>query len=100
LNRKLTSPNKLKAVSARVSGRVQGVGFRYSAYHEGRSLGLEGWVRNTHDGAVELFFQGPEEKTDAFLAWLYRGPPGARVDAVDYQLVKPLPNPGPFTVRY
>jgi acylphosphatase len=75
------------------------VGFRYSAYHQARFLGLGGWVRNVHDGTVELFFQGPEEKTEAFLAWLRRGPPGARVDTVEYRIVKPAPDPGPFTVH-
>jgi acylphosphatase len=109
LNRKsfsdnLKSPDRKnappKAVSARVSGRVQGVGFRYSAYHQARSLGLSGWVRNLQDGSVELFFQGPEEKAEAFLSWLRRGPPGARVDTVDYHIVKPVSNPGPFIVTY
>jgi acylphosphatase len=76
------------------------VGFRYSACHEGRRLGLSGWVRNTADGGVETFFQGPPEKAEAFLAWLRCGPPGARVDKLDYKRVKPQSKAGPFTVSY
>jgi acylphosphatase len=76
------------------------VGFRYSACREGRRLGLAGWVRNTSGSGVEAFFQGQREKVDAFLAWLRRGPPGARVDNLDYSLVKPQEDAGPFTISY
>jgi acylphosphatase len=71
------------AFSARISGRVQGVGFRYSACHEARRGGLCGWVQNTREGDVEVWAEGPPAKLEAFRQWLHRGPPGARVDAVD-----------------
>jgi acylphosphatase len=87
-------------VFASLTGRVQGVGFRYSAYREGQRLGLSGWVRNTGAGGVEAFFQGREEKVESFLAWLRIGPPGARVDNLDYRRVKPQEDAGPFTVSY
>jgi len=45
-----------------VSGRVQGVGFRYRAYYAARCLGLTGWVRNEDDGTVTLEVQGKEDK--------------------------------------
>lgn len=71
------------AIHARVSGRVQGVGFRYTCCHEARRLGLSGWVRNEPDGSVEVWAEGGAEKLDRFAQWLRRGPPGARVDSLD-----------------
>jgi acylphosphatase len=78
------------AIHVLVEGRVQGVGFRYTCLGEGRRLGLTGWVRNTPDGDVEVWAEGREPKLEAFLAWLRRGPPLARVDRVDYQKREPL----------
>jgi acylphosphatase len=72
------------AFFARVRGRVQGVGFRYTCLHEAQLRGLLGWVRNTPDGDVEVWAEGPKEKLEIFLKWLHRGPSGARIDAVDY----------------
>ena len=66
----------------RVSGRVQGVGFRYALRDEARRLGLVGWVRNRADGSVEAFVQGDEASVAALLAWARRGPRLARVDHV------------------
>jgi len=71
------------AFFARVSGRVQGVGFRYSAIHEARRLKLNGWVRNTDSGDVEVWAEGPQEALELFLAWLHRGPSYSRVDSID-----------------
>ncbi|MBN2354234.1 MAG: acylphosphatase [Spirochaetales bacterium] len=68
-----------KAMIARVTGIVQGVGFRYSTVHEAGRLGLTGWVRNTNDGAVEVLAEGSPEAVAALTAWLRRGPPGAYV---------------------
>jgi acylphosphatase len=93
------SPNP-SAFFALVEGRVQGVGFRYSAFHEARRLGLTGWVRNTRDGDVEVFAEGPREKLDAMLKWLHRGPPGARVDSVRYDLRSPLGIYRDFSIEY
>jgi acylphosphatase len=77
------------AFSALIQGRVQGVGFRYSACHEARLGGICGWVRNTPEGDVEVWAEGPREKLTAFLQWLYRGPPHARVDSVRYEMRAP-----------
>jgi acylphosphatase len=75
------------AIHAHISGRVQGVGFRYSCRTEARRLGLSGWVRNEWNGDVEVWAEsaatGGAEKLAQFLQWLHRGPPGARVDSVD-----------------
>ncbi|MBL6751740.1 MAG: acylphosphatase [Nevskia sp.] len=67
-----------------VSGRVQGVGFRASAQGRAAALGLRGWVRNRADGAVEGLACGEDAALAAFRAWLQRGPPAARVSAVEW----------------
>jgi len=67
-----------------VSGRVQGVGFRYSTVGAARTIGgLSGWVRNLDDGRVEVLAQGPRDAVDQLIAWCRRGPPSARVDALE-----------------
>ena len=69
----------MKRFRAIVSGRVQGVGYRASAAHEARRLGVRGWVRNRPDGTVEVDAQGDEAVLETFLVYLRQGPPGARV---------------------
>jgi acylphosphatase len=85
----MVAPPLPAAFYALVRGRVQGVGFRYSCYHEARRLGLAGWVRNKIDGDVEVWAEGTREKLEAFLQWLRLGPPGARVDQVRYDMCRP-----------
>lgn len=66
----------------RITGRVQGVGFRYATQQEARRLQLLGWVRNCADSSVEASATGAQEQLDAFEHWLHQGPPGARVEQV------------------
>jgi acylphosphatase len=66
-----------------IRGRVQGVGFRVWTEVTALERGLEGWVRNRSDGSVEAVFGGAEEQVSAMIAQCRRGPPGARVDAID-----------------
>jgi acylphosphatase len=66
-----------------ISGRVQGVGFRYAAAHQARSLGLTGWIRNLPDGRVEAEFEGPRGQLDRMHAWCQEGPSFAHVTHVD-----------------
>jgi acylphosphatase len=73
-----------------VSGRVQGVGFRYSTVERARSLGLGGWVRNRADGSVEAVFEGPPEQVRSMVDWCRRGPRGALVEALDEAPEEPL----------
>lgn len=66
----------------RITGRVQGVGFRDALRHEAGKLGVTGWVRNRRDGSVEALVQGAPAALEALVAWARRGPPGSRVDEI------------------
>jgi acylphosphatase len=70
-------------LNAIVSGRVQGVIFRYSTVENANSLGLSGWVRNTRDGRVEVLAEGEKEDLDRLLVFLRKGPSPAKVTSVD-----------------
>ncbi len=59
------------------------VGFRYATRDEAVSLELVGWVRNRSDGDVEGVAQGKENNIEAFIKWLWVGPPSAKVHSVD-----------------
>ena len=69
----------------RISGRVQGVGYRDALSTEARSRGVSGWVRNRRDGTVEAVLQGSAEAVEGLIAWARRGPPAARVQGVDVE---------------
>ena len=62
-----------------VTGRVQGVGFRWFVRQQARRWGVRGWVRNRADGSVEIAAAGPAEALEGLLAAVHRGPPGAEV---------------------
>jgi len=62
-----------------ITGRVQGVGFRFYMERKARELGVTGWVRNRRDGAVEAVVQGSSGAVEAMIAWAQRGPPSAVV---------------------
>jgi acylphosphatase len=66
----------------RITGRVQGVGYRAWVEHRARAHGLEGWVRNRRDGSVEALFAGPADVVADMIALCRRGPSSARVEAV------------------
>ncbi|MDR0497577.1 MAG: acylphosphatase [Treponema sp.] len=87
------------AFYARVRGRVQGVGFRYSAVREAQRLRVNGWVMNAADGAVEIWAEGSPENLETFLVWLQKGPQFSRVDFVDRTDQEPRGYSG-FDVKY
>jgi acylphosphatase len=68
-----------------ITGRVQGVGFRFYAQRKARELGLTGWVRNRRDGSVEAVIQGAPAAVEAMIAWARRGPSSAVV--ADVQII-------------
>jgi acylphosphatase len=82
----------------RVIGLVQGVWFRQATANEANELGLAGSVRNRADGSVEGVVEGPREAVEALLRWSRRGPPAARVEAVEVEWEAPRGEPGPFRV--
>jgi acylphosphatase len=70
----------------RITGRVQGVGYRAWVEHRARAHSLEGWVRNRRDGSVEALFAGPADVVTDMIARCRRGPSSARVEAVTEEL--------------
>jgi acylphosphatase len=66
-----------------IRGRVQRVGFRNWTEYTALARGLEGWVRNRADGAVEAVFAGPATTVEAMIEACRHGPPKAHVDAID-----------------
>jgi acylphosphatase len=66
-----------------LSGRVQGVAYRYFAEKYAVGLGVMGWVRNLGDGRVEVLAEGDRSRVEAFLARLREGPRQARIDDFD-----------------
>jgi len=72
-----------------IRGRVQGVGYRAWTEVTALERGIEGWVRNRHDGSVEALFSGDEDDVAAMIAACRCGPPGARVEAIDQREATP-----------
>ena len=82
-----------KPIDARrflVRGRVQGVGFRWFVEREAHILGIAGWVRNNHDGSVEILAQGTRDQLSGLHRRLREGPRAARVDAVAVSEARPV----------
>ena len=76
--------SEAQRLTARVIGRVQGVGYRWWVVDAASRLGLVGWVRNTDDErSVELVAEGDAASLDALEAQLEQGPGAARVDRVE-----------------
>ena len=67
----------------RIHGRVQGVFYRGWSVETARALGLRGWVRNRHDGSVEMLVRGDKERVERMIARCREGPADARVDRVE-----------------
>jgi acylphosphatase len=88
-----------RSILVRISGRVQGVGYRDWTQRKALDLGLSGWVRNLASGEVEALFSGPAGTVDAMLAACRRGPQLARVDDVKIVETSEVAG-GPFSVRY
>jgi acylphosphatase len=72
----------MESIHLEVSGRVQGVGFRWFVVDEARRLRLSGWVRNCRDGKVELAASGNPDALAQLESAVTNGPPGARVEKV------------------
>jgi acylphosphatase len=87
-----------RSIMVRITGRVQGVGFRAWVEQRADALGLAGWVRNTESGDVEAVFSGPSEAVNTMLAACQQGPRHALVERVE--LIGPAAPPvGPFRIQ-
>jgi acylphosphatase len=82
-----SAPEAARRLSVR--GRVQGVFFRASTAERAKALSLRGYAENRPDGTVLVLAAGPAAALDALVEWLHRGPPLARVDAVESESIDP-----------
>jgi len=71
-----------------ISGRVQGVAFRYYTQDIAQSLGVKGWVRNCGDSKVEIVVEGEGKKVKKLISWCYQGPGSAIVEKVNIEWEK------------
>jgi acylphosphatase len=88
------SEDDITSLRLKIEGYVQGVGFRYYVVGEARKLGIDGWVRNSFDGSVEVLCCGPNEAVETFVGRCMRGPPSARVSNVELHKAEPLKEKG------
>jgi acylphosphatase len=89
----------MSLLHVRVTGVVQGVGYRWFVREKARRLGLAGWVRNLRDGSVEVAAAGDEGQIELLRGELRKGPPGASVDALVPATEAPdAPLEEPFTI--
>ncbi|OWW22343.1 acylphosphatase [Noviherbaspirillum denitrificans] len=87
------------ATHLRISGLVQGVGYRVSFEAQARALQLAGWVRNRRDGSVEAVVDGAPDAVERITAWSRRGPAEARVTEVVVSEIDDASVAGVFEVR-
>ena len=83
-----------------VSGRVQGVGFRYFTQDIAKSLNIKGFVRNLPDGTVEVYAQADKKSLEKFLEYLKKGPPLAKVENIKYEFLDKEGGFKDFEIRY
>jgi acylphosphatase len=88
-----------KAVTVKVTGRVQGVSFRWYAVQEAERLGVTGWVRNEPDGSVAAHIEGDAAAVDTMVDWCRSGPSYAAVRGVAVTDAAPTGASG-FGIRY
>ena len=83
-----------------VSGRVQGVGYRYFARQAAQALGVRGWIRNLPDGSCEVQVAGGAELLQRFQDELRRGPRGCRVDDIAEESLTQVPDWQSFQIVF
>lgn len=88
-----------KRVSITITGKVQGVGFRFCTIEKALELGLTGIVKNYANDQVHIEVEGPVDQLQLFLKWCHRGPEGAKIEKVDYQSTEELQNYEDFTAE-
>jgi acylphosphatase len=78
-----------RTLQVRITGQVQGVGYRLWTEQAARQRGLSGWVRNRRDGSVEAVISGSDAAVTEMLGYFWQGPPASRVERVDAEPVVP-----------
>lgn len=89
-----------RGITFRVTGRVQGVAFRWFGCTAAEELAVTGWIRNRPDGGVEGEAYGDRLRLEAFLDRLRQGPTAARVDRLNWEELPAGEAPATFEVRY
>jgi acylphosphatase len=75
----------MKCIRVKVYGEVQGVSFRSFIKQAADELGLVGWIRNNRDGSVEAVVERQQDKIEALLAKMRKGPPNACVTGIEIE---------------
>jgi len=83
-----------------ISGRVQGVYYRYSTQQEAKRLELTGWVKNLPGGKVEAVVEGDGAVVEQLIAWCRQGPPGAYVSEIEQTISEASGEFTEFEIRY
>ncbi len=89
----------MKAVNIRITGKVQGVAFRYHAKEMAHLHHVSGWIRNRIDGSVEAFFQGEPSQVTQLINWCRSGSPDATISHISIDDVPPDSQISGFIVR-
>ena len=82
-----SQPEDTLTVNRKITGKVQGVGFRYFVLRQAQELGITGWVSNKPNGDVEAFAQGEKADLERFIAKVKEGPSFSRVEDVSLNWV-------------
>jgi len=82
-----------------ISGRVQGVGFRYFVRQKALEMQISGWVKNTSDGKLEIEAEGENQNLDAFIEWMRIGPSRAIIRSFSNSEITPIRNFTNFIIR-
>ena len=91
----------IKQIKIRVSGRVQGVGFRFFTHQQAQKLGLVGYVKNLDNGDVEIVAQGDSVQISKLTEWLEQGGPvSARINNINIDQSSVQEDLTSFKVRY
>jgi len=90
----------MKRAHAFYSGRVQGIGFRYTAQNIAENLGVYGWVKNLEDGRVEIAAEGEEKNLKEFLDKILKGPLGRYIKDMELSWETPTSEFNDFDVRF
>lgn len=81
----------MKTYKMILRGRVQGVGFRFFTWRQANQHHIQGWVRNNHDGSVEIWAQGEEGDMESFIGQIQEGPSAAKVTDLKKEVVEHEP---------